>query len=272
MTRPPRGLLMRQHDWITIDVPDTNALPNAVFARAQQLHSKQIFALHSHRWNQLVYATSGTLVVQVAGSWYVTTPEQAIWVPAEVPHTTGALNGAAFRTLYIADDPGSEMPRTCTVFSVTPLMRELIIELERVIRQDEDVGYVDKLNGMIVEQLKRLSVVDFHLPWPHSRMLRKLCEALYANPADSRSLDDWGRNLGASARTLARRFEHELGISLREWRYRLRLLLALHWLGTQRSVTDIALALGYASTSAFTYMFRQEMGCSPSEWRRRQCG
>ena len=40
-------------------------------------------------------------------------------------------------------------------------------------------------------------------------------------------------------------------------------------LGAGRSVTDIALELGYASTSAFTYMFRQEMGCSPTEYRGR---
>ncbi|WP_413761059.1 helix-turn-helix domain-containing protein [Vibrio vulnificus] len=31
----------------------------------------------------------------------------------------------------------------------------------------------------------------------------------------------------------------------------------------------MALDLGYASTSAFSYMFRLEMGCTPSAWRRR---
>jgi len=96
-----------------------------------------------------------------------------------------------------------------------------------------------------------------------------VCEALYASPSDPRGVDEWGAELGASARTLARRFERELGMSLREWRHRLRLFRALEWLGAERSVTEIALELGYASTSAFTYMFRQEMGCSPTEWRAR---
>ena len=94
-------------------------------------------------------------------------------------------------------------------------------------------------------------------------------EALYADPADARSLHDWGRLLGASERTLARRFETELGMSLREWRHHLRVFLAVEWLGAGRSVTEVALALGYASTAAFSYMFRRAMGCAPTEWLAR---
>ncbi|HJV50817.1 MAG TPA: helix-turn-helix transcriptional regulator [Noviherbaspirillum sp.] len=261
--------MLQTRDWITIEVPEMEALPKAVFPRSQNLAAMEKFPPHSHRWNQFVYATSGTLVVTVADSWHVITPEQAIWVPTGVEHTTGTLDGAQFRNLYVADVPGLGMPAACTVFSVTPLLRALIIELENAGQRNEDEPYVDQLNALIFEQLRRLSALDFHLPWPRSPMLHTLCEALYANPADARSVDDWGRELGASARTLARHFEQEVGISLREWRYRLRLFLALEWLCSERSVTEIALELGYASTSAFTYMFRQEMGCTPSEWRAR---
>ncbi|WP_376786938.1 helix-turn-helix domain-containing protein [Stutzerimonas kunmingensis] len=52
----------------------------------------------------------------------------------------------------------------------------------------------------------------------------------------------------------------------------MHLFLALEWLCAGRNVTDIALDLGYASTSASTYMFRQEMGCPPTAWRRREGG
>jgi AraC-like DNA-binding protein len=273
MNRHFDGARMRQtHDWTTIDVPEMDVLPKAIFPRTQNLSAGQMFPPHRHGWNQFVYATSGTLVVKVAGSWYVITPEQAIWVPTGTQHSTGALNDAAFRNLYVADIPALNMPAACTVFSVTPLLRALIVELEIASRRNEEEAYIDKLNGLILEQLRRLPAFGFHLPWPQSPMLHRICEALHANPADTRSADDWGRELGASTRTLVRRFEKEVGISLREWRYRLRLFLALEWLCTGRSVTDIALALGYASPSAFAYMFHQETGCSPSEWRRRQHG
>lgn len=259
--------MLQGDDWTTIDVPEIRTLPAAVFLRSENLAARAVFPLHSHDWNQFVYATSGTLVVKVAGSWYVITPEQAIWVPTGVQHTSGALNGAAFRNLYVADSPNLGMPGVCTVYSITGLMRALIIELEAAEGRAESPAYIDKLHELVIEQLRRLPVQDFHLPWPQSPQLSRLCEALYANPADSRSVDDWSRELGSSSRTLARRFEKEVGITLREWRYRLRLFLALEWLCAGRNVTEIALDLGYASTSAFTFMFRQAMGCPPSEWR-----
>ena len=261
--------LPRSDNWTLIDVPEIETLPKAVFLRSQNLAAREAFPPHTHRWNQFVYATSGTLVVTVAGSWYVITPEQAIWVPTGVVHTTGALSGAAFRNLYVADVPGLGMPDQCTVYAVGGLLRALIVELERVSQQAEPDTYLAKLDDLIFEQLRRLPRQDFHLPWPQSPLLHRVCEALYANPSDARSIDDWGAQLGTSGRTLARRFEKEVGIGLREWRHRLRLFLALEWLCAGRNVTDIALDLGYASTSAFTYTFRQEMGCPPSAWRTR---
>lgn len=261
---------MRQTSgWTTIEVPEIEALPRPVFLRSQNLAAREVFPPHTHRWNQFVYATSGTLVVTVAGSWYVITPEQAIWVPTGVLHTTGALNGAEFRNLYVADFPGLDMPDRCTVYSVSGLLRALIVELELSGQREESGTYIDQLNELVFEQLRRLSRQDFHLPWPQSPQLQRLCEALYDDPADDRGMDEWARELGTSGRTLARRFEKEVGITLREWRHKLRLFRALEWLCAGRDITRVALDLGYASTSAFTYMFRQELGCPPSEWRRR---
>ncbi|WP_454743495.1 AraC family transcriptional regulator [Cupriavidus necator] len=261
--------MLQGNDWTTIDVPVIQTLPTSVFLRSESLAARTVFPQHSHDWNQFVYATSGTLVVKVARSWYVLTPEQAIWVPTGVSHIVGALNGAEFRNLYVANNPELGMPGVCEVYSVTGLLRALIMELESAEQRAESATYIDKLHGLVIEQLRRLPVQNFHLPWPQSPQLCRMCEALYANPADTRGVDDWSLELGTSSRTLGRRFEKEVGITLRDWRYRLRLFLALEWLCAGRNVTEVALDLGYASTSAFTFMFRQEMGCPPSEWRSR---
>ena len=261
---------MDQSDnWDVVAVPEFESLPKPVFLRSENLSAQQIFPRHSHQWNQFVYATAGTLVVTVEDSWYVITPEQAIWVPTGVEHTVGTLLGAKFRNLYVADSSHLAMPKTCTVFSVSALLRALIVELDEISQREEVENYIGQVNNLLVEQLHRLRAQDFHLPWPKSPMLRKLCEALYASPANPRSMDEWGHELGASARTLARRFEKEVGISMREWCHRLRLFLAMEWLCAGRSVTEVALELGYASTSSFTFMFRQEMGYSPTEWLTR---
>lgn len=253
--------------WNQIEVPDMTSLPRPIFLRAQQLAPKSAFPLHTHAWHQFVYATSGSLVVSVEEALYVITPEQAIWIPQGIEHTTGALNGAAFRNLYVADMPPLKMPNTCTVYTASLLLKALILEIELLENTKANLVYWDKVEDLLFEQLNRLTPHDFHLPWANSHKLQIICEAIYQNPADTRTMHDWGQQLGASARTLTRHFEKELGMTFRDWRYRLRLYLALEWLCTAQPITDIALRLGYASTSAFTYMFREAMGCTPSEWR-----
>jgi len=66
-----------------------------------------------------------------------------------------------------------------------------------------------------------------------------------------------------SSRTLTRRFEAELGLTLRSWKRRLRLFRAIELLGGGLSVTTTAMELGYGSASAFIFAFRSELGYSP---------
>jgi AraC-like DNA-binding protein len=61
-------------------------------------------------------------------------------------------------------------------------------------------------------------------------------------------------------------------MSLRAWRLRLRLFKAIELLCGDAPITDIALDLGYASASAFIYMFRNEMGYSPLQYRSKLRG
>jgi AraC-like DNA-binding protein len=71
-----------------------------------------------------------------------------------------------------------------------------------------------------------------------------------------------------STRTLTRRFEADMGMSLRSWRRRLRLFKAIELLGGGLDVTRTAVELGYGSSSAFVYAFRTEMGHSPRAYMR----
>jgi AraC-like DNA-binding protein len=121
---------------------------------------------------------------------------------------------------------------------------------------------------LILDQLRRATPVSATLPWPRGEALARLCETLYAAPADPRSAEQWGRELGMSSRTLTRRFEAEIGMSLRSWRRRMRLFKAIELLGGEMDVTRTALDLGYGSPSAFIYAFRTGMGTSPQMYMR----
>ncbi|MGB3597563.1 MAG: helix-turn-helix transcriptional regulator, partial [Pseudomonas neustonica] len=77
-------------------------------------------------------------------------------------------------------------------------------------------------------------------------------------------LGDWASQLALSEKTLTRLFQQHTGLTFRAWRQRLRLLSALPLLQQGERVTDVALACGYDSTSAFIAAFRKHLGVTPS--------
>ena len=254
--------------WETIAAPPGLMPPRPMTVRAQSIPARHYFPEHAHRWNQVVYAISGVLTVAVEGRSFVISPEQAVWLPTGLRHRVGSLFGAEFRSLWIADEAGRGLPGSPTVFSVRPLLQALIVEAAEIEEQEDRDGYAGRVTGLILDQLRRARPLPGALPWPRGGSLATLCEALYADPADPRGSEAWGRELGMSGRTLARRFEAELGMSLRSWRRRLRLFRAIELLGGGLGVTRTAMELGYGSTSAFVYAFRTDMGCSPQAYMR----
>src|ERR687889_2614849 len=255
--------------WETIAAPPGLAPPRPMTVRAQSIPARHYFPEHAHRWNQVVYAISGVLTVAVEGQSLVISPEQAVWLPTGLRHRVGSLLGAEFRSLWIADEAGTGLPKSPTVFSVSPLLRALIVEAAEIEGQEDRDGYAGRVTALILDQLRRARPLPGALPWPRGGSPAGLCEALYADPADPRGSEAWGRELGMSGRTLARRFEAEVGMSLRSWRRRLRLFKAIRLLGGGLGVTQAAMELGYGSTSAFVYAFRSEMGHSPQAYMRR---
>ncbi|WP_431272125.1 AraC family transcriptional regulator [Dankookia sp. P2] len=254
--------------WETIAAPPGLTAPGPMTVRAQSIPARHYFPEHAHAWHQVVYAISGVLTVAVEGQSLVISPEQAVWLPTGLRHRVGSLLGAEFRSLWIADEAGRSLPLSPTVVGVSPLLRALIVEAAEIEGQADQGGYAGRVTALLLDQLRRAPPLAGALPWPSSGTLGTLCETLYADPADERGPDDWGRELGMSGRTLARRFEAELGMSLRSWRRRLRLFKAIELLGGGLGVTQVAMELGYGSTSAFIYAFRIEMGCSPQAYTR----
>lgn len=254
--------------WDTIAAPPGVMPPRPLTVRAQSIPARHYFPEHAHDWHQMAYAISGVLSVAVDGHSLVISPEQAVWLPSQLRHRVGSLLGAEFRSLWIANEAGEGLPSIATVFGVSPLLRALIVEAAEIESLPDDDGYAGRVTTLILDQLRRAPAREGALPWPRHDGLRTLCEALYADPADSRSPEEWGRQLGMSSRTLGRRFESELGMSLRSWRRRLRLFKSIELMGGGMTVTQAAMELGYSSTSAFIYAFRTDMGCSPQAYIR----
>ena len=119
---------------------------------------------------------------------------------------------------------------------------------------------------LILDEIAALPTVALDLPLPRDARLGRICRALSAEPGATRTLSDWGREAGASPRTLARLFVKETGLTFAAWRQQARLLAATAMLGAGEPITRIALDLGYESPSAFTAMFKRALGAPPSHY------
>ena len=146
------------------------------------------------------------------------------------------------------------------------LLRELLRAAVDLPAEYDTDGPAGRLMTVILDQLRVLDQAALHLPWPEDARLTRIAEALIDDPAMSAGLDDWAKTAGASARTLARLFVKETGMTFGAWRQQARLLKALELLAAGQSVTATALDLGYDSPSAFIAMFKKVLGVSPGKY------
>jgi AraC-like DNA-binding protein len=256
--------------WSIITAPADAAPPAPLTMRAQAIPARHQFPEHAHDWHQLVYAVEGVLTISTADQTFITSPEQAAWLPSGVTHRVGSLLGAQFRSLWIAVGAGAGLPMQPTVITVAPLLKALIVEAAELPGETDVDGYRGRVVTLILDQLRRASHLKVALPWPQSPALLRLCETLFLDPADQRDAGAWASELGLSSRTLTRRFEAEIGMPLRSWRRRLRVFRAIELLNGGSPVTVVAMDLGYNSASAFIFAFREEMGASPHVFTQRK--
>lgn len=224
------------------------------------------FPMHRHFRAQLVYASAGVMTVTTAAGTWVVPPQQAVWVPAQVDHEVSSSGPLSMRSLYVHPDATGGLPRQCCVMAVAPLLRELIVKVSELAEQRQLPDSYARLVSVVLDELRGLKAAPLHLPLPRDARLRAITESLIAAPGDNRDLAQWGRRAGASARTLARLFRRETGMTFAGWRRRLRLLAAVSRLGGGESVTTVAYDLGYRSPSAFVAMFRRSLGTSPGRY------
>ena len=107
-------------------------------------------------------------------------------------------------------------------------------------------------------------------PMPADTRAAAVATGLIADPADPRTIEQWGRSVGATGRTLARLFTAETGLTFGQWRTAARISAALHLLASGNSVAGTAPAVGYQTTSAFIAAFARELGCTPATYYARQ--
>ena len=222
------------------------------------------FEWHTHTNHQIAWSPEGVLVVVIEGGGsYVLPPSRALWLPSGTMHETRASGAAVLRSVYLE-------PRRCpidwtapTPVAVSPLLGELIHHLDdRGLAAEER----SRAEAVLFDLLLPLRIATIDVRAPVDPRARDVSDALLADPADPRTLHEWGRTVGASSRTLARAFLSDTGLSFGRWRTLVRLQASLPYLAAQVPVNAVARLVGYRTTSAYVAAFRTHTGVTPGRY------
>ena len=252
---------------------------------------------HWHATLEINVCASGLLKTSTQRGEYIVREGDAVLVNANVLHRNEAYEGAPGvrvqthmfdRSLVAA----AELPQRryvapvveCTLLDALPLFREnaehraVLEALDRAFEaaSEEKDGYELEICGLLNRAwqgvyAQALPVIGARQPLPRmeTARLKQMLGFIREHFAEDISPADIAAAAGVCERECFRCFKQELGTtplsSLTDFRVRKAAELLRE---TDRSVTDIASACGFATSSYFGKVFRRRMNLSPLAYRR----
>jgi AraC-like DNA-binding protein/quercetin dioxygenase-like cupin family protein len=223
---------------------------------------------HTHPRAQLLYAIAGVMRVETDDGLYIVPPTTGLWLPARVPHAVRMPDDLRMRALFLEATAAKAGPGRVAVIAVSGLLRELILAA-----CDEGAAWNGPLPeqpvaALVLHEIRNAAVRPMSVPVCRDARLARLADVLLADPADPRDLPELAELAGASARTLARLFRRDTGVSFQQWRRQLRLTEAYARIAQGETPARAAKLAGYASSPAFGAAFRAAFGITPGQARQ----
>ena len=242
----------------------SSALPFQALRRTRRRGDNK--TLHDHAEAQLIFAASGTMQVYTETGRWLVPPQLAVWAPAGVRHKVDILSDIELWSIYWHPSayrswtPARSFDHAFAL-KVTPLLRELISAAFATEGEPKRAELIAKL---ILYELTETPDAPTFLPWPSSVIGRRIADLAIADTRMQLDVDDVASRAATSTRTMSRLFRLETGMTLKTWRQRARIVLAIERLYSGDPVARLASDAGFASTAAFCFAFRQVTGMTPT--------
>lgn len=225
-----------------------------------------VVPLHSHPRGHLIYASTGVLLVQASTGQWLLPPTTAVWLRPSIQHQLTAMTPVTAHGIFIAESVATDLPPMDCVAHVSSLLRELITALVNVPHQPPFQSRDALLGQLLVEELKTVAQLPFHLPWPDDKLIREVCDDLVRETGKAATAEDLAQRHAITSKTLHRRFLRSTGMTFGQWRQKMRLMKSIEKLLQRLPITHVALESGYESHSAYSVAFKKTFGCPPSEF------
>ena len=223
---------------------------------------------HSHQRGQLVALTHGLLIVETESQRWMFPSGRCAWTPPNCQHAARSVGGAAGAMVDLSPKMCHGLPKTPCTFNSSELLFAIVHRMvDWDLRQPLNPAKKHLITALR-DEIRQPDQQPLRLTIPREERLARVADALLDDVADDRTLDAWAQVAGMARRTFMRAFSAQAGMSFGRWRQQARLFAALEMLAQKKSVTEVAIAVGYDSVSAFIEMFRTMLGTTPQIYFR----
>ncbi len=213
-------------------------------------------------WDQVLYSKSGLFVASSSSESWTVPPHRALCVTDGTTIRARTRRPTAMRCLYFRHELKA-LRSGNRVVSTNTFTRELLLHVVKQCPISLATPSNEALIQVVLDQIAAAPTAPLHLPFPADSRAQALATVLTNNPTIT--LGDAIATVAASRRTLERIFRSETAMTLAGWQRRSRILFSLDLLSQEKSMTEIALASGYATSSSYIAAFRSELNSTPKK-------
>ncbi|MEL6522407.1 MAG: AraC family transcriptional regulator [Pseudomonadota bacterium] len=266
------------------------AVAHGEFGRAAIYALDRPIVTHAHREGHLVFHVDGPpAAMTVADQTYANVKDSIIAISPWEPHNfQNAPNSTSiYLVLYIKpmwfleNSNSAEFALSfgrCNM-PVTKAVQTLVNRLTTLLLHEDMSAKFDNL-------LFSLTRACFDLSWQacdsmlmtksamrfNDYRVRRSLRVMQENLTEEFEMEELARAVGLSRPHFFKLFKQQMGVTPNIYMNTLKSEQAIEdLLTTDKSVTDIALELGFSSQASFTRFFSSNVGIAPSEYRRASC-
>lgn len=245
-------------------------LTSPIVPRVTFMPKNSVYPSHLHSSGEFNFCYKGVLNINVSDKHFLVPPQYGLWLPPHTEHIAFNDDEVTHCCLYIVHEYCASLPKTPTILILNPLIRSILWFLQDQAIDSPKTDKDKRLLQVLVDQLAEMREIDSYLPASEDCTLKPILAFLDHHPNSELTLLELAALFNTTERTLIRHCKKELGMTLGEWKQRLRIIKAISLLDTTKyTIESIAFELGYNSASAFGAIFKKLIKMSPAEFRKR---
>ncbi len=241
---------------------------------------RRAFPVNAHREVEIAWVEHGSVGYTVGSSTLEGGVATAFVVPAGVEHVTTFHPAMRARSLYLSASvvEGVSAALGMSLGQETLVLQDARRVVELAATVSREIAGTALGRELVIDALTEALVVEILRAVPGTEAVRAPCdprvhravELIHARYAEALTLETLARASGMSRYHFTRTFGQEIGCSPYRYLMQVRIERAQQLLRTsRRSITEVALSVGFTDLGRFARAFKAQVGVLPSQLARR---